>query len=125
MCRALEALTPHVLTSHDQFATFTKDCPDVPLQVIFFDKTEAVLSSKLHTVTYVDKRGQALHLDIVLEVALNSFAYQNSVSVYKFENNTRVAGDIDTTIRIPTKHVGFIFAHATPSEGKTKFSWPL
>ena len=84
-----------------------------------------MLSSKLHTVTYVDKRGQALHLDIVLEVALNSFAYQNSVSVYKFENNTRVAGDIDTTIRIPTKHVGFIFAHATPSEGKTKFSWPL
>lgn len=28
------------------------------VQVIFFDKTEAVLSSKLHTVTYVDKRGQ-------------------------------------------------------------------
>ena len=28
-------------------------------QVIFFDKTEAVLSSKSHTVTYVDKRGQA------------------------------------------------------------------
>ena len=28
------------------------------VQVIFFDKTEAVLSSKLHTVTYVDKKGQ-------------------------------------------------------------------
>jgi len=28
------------------------------VQVIFFDKTEAVLSSKSHTVTYVDKRGQ-------------------------------------------------------------------
>ncbi|CAJ1380509.1 unnamed protein product [Effrenium voratum] len=29
------------------------------VQVIFFDKTEAVLSSKLHTVTYIDKKGQA------------------------------------------------------------------
>lgn len=28
------------------------------VQVIFFDKTEAVLSSRSHTVTYVDKRGQ-------------------------------------------------------------------
>lgn len=28
------------------------------VQVVFFDKTEAVLSSKSHTVTYVDKRGQ-------------------------------------------------------------------
>jgi polo-like kinase 1 len=27
------------------------------VQVMFFDKTEAVLSSKAHTVTYVDKRG--------------------------------------------------------------------
>ena len=33
------------------------------VQVIFFDKTEAVLSSKLHTVTYVDKRGQASPAD--------------------------------------------------------------
>ena len=31
----------------------------VVAQVIFFDKTEAVLSSKLHTVTYIDKKGQA------------------------------------------------------------------
>ena len=38
----------------------------LPAQVIFFDKTEAVLSSKLHTVTYVDKRGQALRLHIAL-----------------------------------------------------------
>ena len=93
--------------------------------MIFFDKTEAVLSSKLHTVTYVDKRGQALPLDIVLAVGLNSFAYQNSVSIYKIENNTWAAGDIDTTIWTSTKHVGFTFAHATPSERKTKFSWPL
>jgi polo-like kinase 1 len=28
------------------------------VQVVFFDRTEAVLSSKSHTVTYVDKRGQ-------------------------------------------------------------------
>ena len=28
-------------------------------EVIFFDKTEAVLSSKFHSVTYVDKKGQA------------------------------------------------------------------
>jgi len=28
------------------------------VQVVFFDKTEAVLSSKSHTVTYVDKKGQ-------------------------------------------------------------------
>lgn len=28
------------------------------VQVVFFDKTEAVLSSKSHTVTYMDKRGQ-------------------------------------------------------------------
>jgi polo-like kinase 1 len=28
------------------------------VQVLFFDKTEAVLSSKSHTVTYVDKSGQ-------------------------------------------------------------------
>lgn len=28
------------------------------VQVVFFDKTEAVLSSRSHTVTYVDKRGQ-------------------------------------------------------------------
>jgi len=28
------------------------------VQVVFFDKTEAVLSSKAHAVTYVDKRGQ-------------------------------------------------------------------
>lgn len=34
-------------------------------KVIFFDKTEAVLSSKSHTVTYVDKRGQAEFLTII------------------------------------------------------------
>lgn len=28
------------------------------VQVVFFDKTEAVLSSKSHTVTYIDKKGQ-------------------------------------------------------------------
>mmetsp|Transcript_55415 Transcript_55415/g.161801 ORF Transcript_55415/g.161801 Transcript_55415/m.161801 type:complete len:910 (+) Transcript_55415:29-2758(+) len=28
------------------------------VQVVFFDKTEAVLSSRMHTVTYVDKKGQ-------------------------------------------------------------------
>mmetsp|Transcript_59112 Transcript_59112/g.169777 ORF Transcript_59112/g.169777 Transcript_59112/m.169777 type:complete len:83 (+) Transcript_59112:481-729(+) len=28
------------------------------VQVVFFDKTEAILSSKQHVVTYVDKRGQ-------------------------------------------------------------------
>merc|ERR1719326_948053 len=28
------------------------------VQVIFFDKTEAVLSSRSHMVTYVDKKGQ-------------------------------------------------------------------
>jgi len=28
------------------------------VQVVFFDKTEAILSSKSHTVTYVDKKGQ-------------------------------------------------------------------
>merc|ERR1712113_1131164 len=28
------------------------------VQVVFFDKTEAVLSSKSHTVTYVDKTGR-------------------------------------------------------------------
>ena len=33
--------------------------PVPAVEVIFFDKTEAVLSSKLHTVTYVDKKGQA------------------------------------------------------------------
>jgi polo-like kinase 1 len=30
------------------------------VQVMFFDKTEAVLSSKSHTVTYVDKKGEVV-----------------------------------------------------------------
>lgn len=40
------------------------------VQVVFFDKTEAVLSSRSHTVTYVDKRGQisAYPLSNVLDV---------------------------------------------------------
>lgn len=40
------------------------------VQVIFFDRTEAVLSSRSHTVTYVDKRGQvcAYPLSSSLEV---------------------------------------------------------
>mmetsp|Transcript_25403 Transcript_25403/g.44891 ORF Transcript_25403/g.44891 Transcript_25403/m.44891 type:complete len:604 (-) Transcript_25403:145-1956(-) len=40
------------------------------VQVIFFDKTEAVLSSRSHTVTYVDKKGQvqAYPLTNVLDV---------------------------------------------------------
>jgi len=40
------------------------------VQVVFFDKTEAILSSRSHTVTYVDKRGQISSYPIsnVLEV---------------------------------------------------------
>eukprot|EP00439_Symbiodinium_sp_Y106_P070414 s2525_g12.t1 len=40
------------------------------VQVIFFDKTEAVLSSRSHLVTYVDKKGQvqAYPLTNVLDV---------------------------------------------------------
>lgn len=40
------------------------------VQVVFFDKTEAVLSSSSHSVTYVDKRGQinSYPLSNVLEV---------------------------------------------------------
>mmetsp|Transcript_35402 Transcript_35402/g.105208 ORF Transcript_35402/g.105208 Transcript_35402/m.105208 type:complete len:985 (-) Transcript_35402:188-3142(-) len=40
------------------------------VQVVFFDRTEAVLSSKAHAVTYVDKRGQVMTypLSNVLEV---------------------------------------------------------
>lgn len=40
------------------------------VQVVFFDRTEAVLSSKAHAVTYVDKRGQVCTypLSNVLEV---------------------------------------------------------
>jgi len=40
------------------------------VQVVFFDKTEAVLSSRTHTVTYVDKKGQvcAYPLSNVLDV---------------------------------------------------------
>jgi len=43
-------------------------------KVIFFDKTEAVLSSKSHTVTYVDKRGQAEFLTIIDLTSAHSFA---------------------------------------------------
>jgi len=35
------------------------------VQVVFFDKTEAVLSSRSHTVTYVDKRGQVCSYPLV------------------------------------------------------------
>merc|ERR1711943_150034 len=40
------------------------------VQVVFFDRTEAVLSSRVHEVTYVDKRGQRLTypLSSVLDV---------------------------------------------------------
>lgn len=40
------------------------------VQVVFFDRTEAVLSSRAHMVTYVDKKGQRLTypLSSVLDV---------------------------------------------------------
>lgn len=45
-------------------------------QVIFFDKTEVVLSSKTHTVTYIDKRGQrsAYPLQSVMEISNTELA---------------------------------------------------
>ncbi|CAD7964227.1 unnamed protein product [Amoebophrya sp. A25] len=46
------------------------------VQVIFFDKTEVVLSSKTHTVTYVDKRGvrSAYPLQSVMEISNTELA---------------------------------------------------
>ncbi|CAD7925467.1 unnamed protein product [Amoebophrya sp. A120] len=46
------------------------------VQVIFFDKTEVVLSSKTHTVTYVDKRGQrsSYPLQSVMEISNTELA---------------------------------------------------
>jgi len=46
------------------------------VQVIFFDKTEVVLSSKTHTVTYIDKRGQrsAYPLQSVMEISNTELA---------------------------------------------------
>jgi hypothetical protein len=41
------------------------------MQVIFFDKTEVVLSSKAHMVTYVDKKNNraAYPLQSVMEIS--------------------------------------------------------